>query len=64
MNARIATYPYRPVADAMPADDTPLVVKSGDELPTVGGAPGYYIVRVRDHETGPDSQVDTIQGTP
>lgn len=42
--ARITTYPYRPVVGATPSDDTPLVVKSGDELPTVGGVPSYYSI--------------------
>ena len=31
--ARIATHPYRPTEGAMPSDDTPLVIESGNELP-------------------------------
>jgi hypothetical protein len=41
MNARIATNPYCPVVGASSSDETPLEVKIGDELPTVGGVSSY-----------------------
>ncbi len=31
----IVTYPYRPSKGLTPSDETPLVVKIGDELPAV-----------------------------
>lgn len=39
--AHIATDPYRPVVGTMPSDDAPLVIKCGDELPTIGKELGY-----------------------
>ena len=39
---RIATDPYRPVMGAMPSDDTPLIIKVSDELPTISKVSSYH----------------------
>jgi len=41
--ARIATHPYRPAVRAMPSEDTPLIIESGDKLPAGNKTPGDSI---------------------